>query len=418
MSGRPRPALLIAGMLLVAINLRAALASVGPLVEPIRAATGLSAAAFGLLTTLPLIAFGIVSTLAPFVTRRLGLGGALVLALALIFAGTAARPLAGVALLFLGTGALGVGIALGNVLLPALVKSDFASRSGTLTSLYSSVMGIGATVAAGVSVPLAQALGWRGALGVWAVPAAIALALWLPRARRRARRPARTAAEADVASTARNGATATESRGDATSGASAPSSVAALRSLGRSPLAWQVALFMGLQSLTFYVILTWLPDLLQSRGLDAAAAGWLLALSQATGIAGSAVVPLWAGRMRDQRRVIALLGVLEVVSLVGLLPSHVGALAVIWVGTIGFVMGGTFSLALLFLVVRAPDTHMATSLSGMAQSVGYLIAAAGPALIGMVHDLSGGWTVPLLCLLAVLAAKVVFGLGAARDRMV
>jgi MFS transporter, CP family, cyanate transporter len=414
MTARSRPLLLIAGMMLVAINLRPTLASVGPLVEPIRAATGLSAAAFGLLTTLPLIAFGVVSTLAPFVTRRLGLGGALALALALILAGTAARPLAGVALLFLGTGALGVGIALGNVLLPALVKRDFAGRSGALTSLYSSVMGIGAMVAAGVSVPLAQAIGWRASLGVWAVPAAIALALWLPRVRRRT--PAATGAGADVASTgAQNRAMAAAGSDVATD---APSSLAALRSLGRSPLAWQVALFMGFQSVTFYVLLTWLPDLLQSRGLGAAAAGGLLALAQATGIVGSAVVPLWASRTRDQRRIIVMLGGLEVISLLGLLPSHVGALAVIWVGVIGFVMGGTFGLALLFLVVRAPDTHMATNLSGMAQSVGYLIAAAGPALIGLVRDMTGGWTVPLLCLLAVLAAKVASGLGAARDRVV
>jgi MFS transporter, CP family, cyanate transporter len=197
-----------------------------------------------------------------------------------------------------------------------------------------------------------------------------------------------------------------------------PSGLATLRALGRSKLAWQVALFMGFQSLTFYVLLTWLPDLLQARGLDATAAGWLLALSQATGILGSAVIPVWAGRMRDQRRAIAVLGILEVVSLVGLLPAHVGALAVLWGGVIGFVMGGTFGLALLFLVVRAPDAHMATSLSGMAQSVGYLIAAVGPALIGLIHDISGGWTVPLLCLLAVLGVKVAAGLGAARNDMV
>lgn len=386
-SGR-RNALLAAGMLLVAVNLRAALASVGPLIEPIRAATGLSAAGFGLLTTLPLIAFGVVSVLAPAVTRRLGLGGALVTGLALITFGAAVRPLAGGALLFAGTAALGVGIALGNVLMPALVKRDFAHRSGTMTSLYSSAMGVGAAVAAGISVPVADAIGWRGALALWAVPAGVALVLWLPRAWPRKQDEA-----------AANG-------------------TPVMRGLIRSPLAWQIAAFMGFQSLTFYVMLAWLPDLLQARGMDAARAGWLLALSQATGIAGSAIIPFRAGRLRDQRRIVVVLAAIEAVSLLGLTLPGAGALAAVWVGAIGFVMGGTFALALLFLVLRAPDPHTATGLSGMAQSVGYLIAAAGPAFIGFVHDVSAGWTVPLLCLFGVLAVKVVAGLGAGRDRIV
>src|SRR5690606_16485208 len=221
--GRGRRRLLVAGMLLVAINLRAALASVGPLVDPVRDATGMSATAFGFLTTLPLIAFVVISSLAPALTRRARLAGALALALLLITVGTAVRPLAGTTLLFVGTGALGVGVALGNVLLPALVKRDFAARSGSMTSLYSSMMGIGATIAAATTVPLARAIGWRDALALWAVPATIALAFWLPRVR--ANRPARGQSE---------------------------SGHGAFRTLGRSPLAWQVALFMGFQSLTFY----------------------------------------------------------------------------------------------------------------------------------------------------------------------
>jgi CP family cyanate transporter-like MFS transporter len=386
---RRRLLLIIGGMLLVAINLRTALASVGPLVDPIMQTTGLSATAFGLLTTLPLIAFGVVSPLTPAITRRAGLGGALVLALLLIFLGTALRPLAGSALLFLGTAALGIGVALGNVLMPALVKSEFPASSGSMTSLYSSVMGIGATIAAGTTVPLSRMLGWRGALALWAVPAAVALLLWLPRVR--PPRPQRVQpAEAG----------------------------GGVRALGRSPLAWQVALFMGFQSLTFYVVLAWLPDMLQARGIDAAGAGWLLALSQATGIAGSAIVPFRAARRAGQKRIVLVLGVLEALSLLGLLLASAAWLHALAVGVLGFAMGGTFSLSLLFLVLRAPDTRMATSLSGMAQSIGYLVAAAGPALIGYVRDATGSWTGPILCLFAALAAKAVSGLGAARDRLV
>ncbi|MEP0546955.1 MAG: MFS transporter [Rhodothermales bacterium] len=381
--GTLRRGLLVMGIVLIAVNLRPALAGIGPLVADIRDATGLSNTALGLLTTLPLLAFGFVSALTPLVTRRRGIEGALAVALALIGVGTVVRAVPSVALLFGGMALLGVGIALGNVLLPALVKRDFPERSGPMTSLYSSAMGVGATVAAGVAVPLAAVLGWRGSLGAWAVLALVALAAWLPQLRRRT--PARTSRSVG----------------------------ASLRDLGRSPLAWQVALFMGLQSLTFYVVLAWLPDLLQSRGLGAAEAGWMLALSQATGVLGSAVVPLWAGRRADQRGIVWALALVEAVALAGLLAPGLD-LAALWVGLLGFVLGGTFGLSLLFLVVRAADAETATALSGMAQSVGYLLAAVGPTLFGALHDLSGGWSVPLLSLVVVLGAKVVVGLGAGR----
>ena len=384
---RPRRGLLVAGIVLVALNLRPALAGLGPLVADVRLATGLSNTALGLLTTLPLLAFGVVSAFTPVVTRRLGVEGALGLALGLIGGGVLVRAAPPVGLLFGGTVLLGVGIALGNVLLPALVKRDFADRSGPMTSLYSSAMGLGATLAAGVSVPLAAVVGWRGALGAWALLAGLALVVWLPQMHRRAI-PRRRGTVLD-----------------------------ALRDLGRSRLAWAVALFMGLQSLAFYVILAWLPDLLQSRGLSAAEAGWMLALSQAAGIVGSAVAPIWAGRMRDQRRIIWALAVLEAVALGGLLlPS--GALAALWVSLLGLVLGGSFGLSLLFLAIRADTPETAAELSGMAQSVGYLVAAIGPALFGGLHDLTGGWTVPLLSLVVVLAAKVAVGLPAARDEQV
>ncbi|WP_412068918.1 MFS transporter [Rubrivirga sp. IMCC43871] len=378
---------LVAGIVLVALNLRPALAGVGPLVADIRLATGLSNTALGLLTTLPLLAFGVVSAFTPVVTRRLGVGGALGLALVLIGVGTGVRWVPSVALLFGGTALLGVGIALGNVLLPAIVKRDFAERSGPMTALYSSAMGLGAAAAAGVSVPLAAALGWRGALGVWAVLAAVALAVWLPQVRRRV-------------PTARRGTI-----------------VDSLRDLGRSRLAWAVALFMGLQSLAYYVLLAWLPDLLQSQGFSAAEAGWMLALSQAAGIAGSAVVPIWAGRRPDQRHIVWALAVAEAVALAGLmLPG--GTLAALWVTLIGFVLGGSFGLSLLFLAIRADTPETAAELSGMAQSIGYLVAAVGPALFGGLHDLTGGWVVPILSLAVVLVAKVAAGLPAARDAQV
>lgn len=378
-----RQALLVAGILLIALNLRPALAGVGPLVGDIRHATGLSNTALGLLTTLPLLAFGVVSMLTPLVTRRLGIEGALTAALLLLAAGTGLRALPEVGFLFGGTVLLGVAIAFGNVLLPSLVKRDFPERSGVMTSAYSSAMGLGATLAAGASVPLAAALGWRGALGAWALPALVALVVWLPQL------------------------------GSHTRPRHARSFGQALRHLGGSRLAWSVALFMGLQSLTFYVILAWLPEILQSRGLGAGYAGWMLALSQGMGILGTLVVPVWAERSRNQRRIVWILGLLEGGSLLGLLYPGT-ALVPLWVSVIGFVLGGTFGLALLFIVLRTSDAETATELSGLAQSVGYLLAAVGPTLFGLLHDLMSGWTVPLLFLVAVLLAKVATGLGAGR----
>jgi len=374
--------LLLAGIALVALNLRPAIASVGPLVADIRADTGLSNAALGFITTLPLLSFGFLSIFAVGVGRRIGMDRAVGLAVVLIGVGTVLRGAMPIAALYAGTALLGVGVALGNVLLPALAKRHFANRTGLITSLYSTMMGLGATAAAGLSVPIAVHIGWRGALAVWVVPAVIALFVWMPQMR-----------------------TVPKAHDD--------TSRATFAALGRSLLAWQVALFMGLQSLTFFVLVAWLPDLLQSRGVSEAAAGGLLALSQAMGMAGSALVPVWAGASRDQRPIIWVLVLLEAAGLLGLALSG-DTLAWLWVSLVGFVLGGTFGLALTILVLRSRDAESTGRLSGMAQSVGYLLAATGPPVFGWLHDVTNGWRVPLGFLMVVLLGKLVSGLPAGR----
>lgn len=385
-SVRPVPPwLALAGIVAVAINLRPAVAGLGPVVPMIRADTGLSDPVLGLLTTVPLLAFGIVSLFTAAIGRRLGVEGAITLALILITMGSAMRFVPAVSTLYLGTAVLGIGVALGNVLLPVLAKRDYPTRSGPVTSLYSSVMGLGATVGAATSVPMALRWGWRGALGALAIPGAVALAVWIARARGVHRVPRARAGKGG------------------------------LRTLLRSLLAWRVALFMGLQSLTFYVVVAWLPDLLQTRGIGETEAGWLLALSQATSVLGTAIVPIHAGRMNDQRRIVWTLGCLEAVSLAGLLSGMGGVVVIaLSVGLLGFVLGGTFGLALTFLVLRSRDTESAGELSGMAQSIGYLVAALGPPVVGGLLALTGGWTVPIAFLLVVLAGKMVAGIPAAR----
>ena len=382
---QPSQILLIIGIVFIAINLRPALASVGPLIDDIRDATGLSNFMLGMLTTLPLIAFAVVSVFAPLFTKRFGIGGTLFGSLALLTAGILIRSVPTITTLYLGTLMLGLAIAFGNVLLPSLTKRNFSSHSGIVTGLYSSFMGLGAALSAGLSVPLAHQLnlGWRGSLGIWAGLAMLALLIWIPQLSR-------------LKKTANKN-----------------NFLAAMKRTGKSITAWQVALFMGFQSMTFYVVLAWLPAVLMSRGLTADAAGWQLSLSQITGILGTMLVPYFAGKSDDQRLLVVLLIVVEVVALLGLMLAS-PQLTWLWVSIIGFVLGGSFGLSLLFIVLRSADTESATELSGMVQSVGYLIAAIGPVLFGSLFDLTGDWFYPFVLLITAAGFKLLTGWGAGK----
>ncbi|HKK44122.1 MAG TPA: MFS transporter [Balneolaceae bacterium] len=384
-----RNVLLLAGIVLIALNLRPALAGVGPLVSTIRESTGLSNTMLGLLTTLPLLAFGVVSTLTPLFTRRIGIEGTLGLAMVLLTSGLLLRVIPGSAALFGGTILLGIAIAFGNVLLPSLVKRDYPNHTGVMTSVYSSTLGVGATIAAGISVPLAQDLGWgwRWSLGSWAALSFLALIVWLPQLK------SQTVPE--------------QNRGF----------IKSMKELGSSKIAWQVAIFMGLQSLAFYVVLAWLPEILQNRGLNSNNAGWMLSLSQATGVLGTIFIPTWAEKMKDQRKLVWLLMICEFISLIGLMLPN-GFLAGLWASMIGFALGGSFGLALLFIVLRSPDSETATELSGMAQSIGYFLAAIGPALFGALHDFTHAWFIPLLFLLSLVAVKLYVGLRAGKPKTI
>ncbi|GLR20025.1 MFS transporter [Portibacter lacus] len=374
---------------MIAFNLRPALASVGPLIEDIRSDTGLSNFMLGLLTTLPLIGFGIVSILAPLFTKRFGTGLTLFGALILLALGIVIRSISFLPFLYLGTLFFGIAIAFGNVLLPSLTKRNFSANSGFITSLYSSTMAIGASLAAGLSVPLAYNynFGWSTSLALWVIPVIVAIIIWIPQLWRLKK---------------------TSSNRNFLEG---------IKNMTSSRLAWKVALFMGFQSFTFYVILAWLPSILQGRGYNAEFSGWMLSLCQATGILGSLIIPNIAGKMNDQRVVVAMLIFMEIIGVLGLIFPILGPVY-IWISLIGFVLGGSFGLALLFIVVRSSDTESATELSGMAQSIGYLIAATGPILFGSLFDLSGNWNLSLYLLLALSIMKLYVGLGAGKSGVV
>lgn len=378
-------ALLIAGILMIATTLHVTFTGAAPLLETIRSDYGLSTAQTGLLTTLPLLAFALVSPLAAGIARRFGMERSLFAAMLLICAGIALRSLPSAALLFAGTAIIGCGIALGNVLLPGLIKRDFSQHVARLTGAYSLTMGAAAALGSALVVPLAlHGFGWRGALLMLMLFPLLAFLIWLPQWR--------TTRSANLSSSR-----ALHERG-----------------IWRSPLAWQVTLFLGLNSLIYYVIIGWLPTILISHGYSEAQAGSLHGLLQLATAAPGLAIPLILHRFNDQRWIAALVSLLCAVGAAGL--WFVPGQAIIWTLLFGFGSGATMILGLTFIGLRASSAHQAAALSGMAQSVGYLLAACGPPVMGKLHDASGSWYLPLSGVTVLAIIMAIFGLYAGRDR--
>ncbi|OHM98223.1 hypothetical protein A7T48_18575 [Salmonella enterica subsp. enterica serovar Bareilly] len=378
-------ALLIAGILMIATTLRVTFTGAAPLLETIRSDYGLSTAQPGLLTTLPLLAFALVSPLAAGIARRFGMERSLFAAMLLICAGIALRSLPSAALLFAGTAIIGCGIALGNVLLPGLIKRDFSQHVARLTGAYSLTMGAAAALGSALVGPLAlHGFGWRGALLMLMLFPLLGFLIWLPQWR--------TTRSANLSSSR-----ALHERG-----------------IWRSPLAWQVTLFLGLNSLIYYVIIGWLPTILISHGYSEAQAGSLHGLLQLATAAPGLAIPLILHRFNDQRWIAALVSLLCAVGAAGL--WFVPGQAIIWTLLFGFGSGATMILGLTFIGLRASSAHQAAALSGMAQSVGYLLAACGPPVMGKLHDASGSWYLPLSGVTVLAIIMAIFGLYAGRDR--
>ncbi|MFC6937037.1 MFS transporter [Actinomadura yumaensis] len=376
-------ALAVWGVLLIAANLRAGLTVVGPLLDTVQAELGLSPVSAGLLNSLPLLAFAVVSPLVPAVGARLGPERALAWAMVTLAAGTVLRSVPSPAALFAGTVLMGAGIAVGNVLLPSLIKRDFPHSIGMMTGAYAAVMGGAAAVTSGVAVPLGHAVGgWQGAWGSWAVAAVAALAVWRPQV------PGRPA------------------------GPPAGARAARPRLPWRSGRAWAVTGFMGLQSFAFYTVVGWLPSLLHDHGVGGTAAGWLLFLFQAVAVAVGLVVPAFLRRTRDQRLPAAVSSLVCLGGYAGLLLAP--QWAPVWSVVLGLGGGTCLVLALSFLSLRAADHASAGGLSAMAQSGGYLVAAAGPPVFGALHSATGGWGASLTLLCGAGAVQVLLALAAGR----
>ncbi|HEV8686301.1 MAG TPA: MFS transporter [Gaiellaceae bacterium] len=371
-------------MVLAGFNLRIAVVIVPPVIDEIQRDLDLSSAAAGLLTAVPVLCFGLLAPAVPALTRRFGAERLLVAAFVPITLGVLLRGAAFVPALFLGTVVAGAGIAIGNVVVPVVVRARFGSGTGPIMGVYVAAMGVGAAVAAGLMVPITRAFDgrWSAALAIWAVPALVAAGLLA-----RDERPA----------AARGG-------------------IGDVRTLLRDPLAWQVTLFMGLQSLVFYTGLAWLPSILRDEGYNPEAAGLALTVYALAGIPASLIIPVLAARMRDQRGLAVLATALDAVAIAGLIVAP-GA-AFVWVVVYALGQGSAFGLALTLIVLRSPDERRTSELSALAQSVGYTIAAAGPFAFGAVHDATDGWRVPLAVLLVCIAPMLAAGIGAGRARTV
>ncbi|MBX3519728.1 MAG: MFS transporter [Xanthobacteraceae bacterium] len=375
--------LLVAVIFLISLNLRPAITGVGPLLEFIRTDTGLSAVLAGVLTSIPLAAFAFMSPWAAAIGGKLGMERAIFVALIVLAAGTLLRSVPSLFMLYAGSILLAAAIAVGNVLVPALIKRDFPDKVGLMTSVYATTLASFASLSSGVAVPFAQILpgGWRGSLAVWFVPAVITALILLPELRKATKPLASPGAKAE-------------------------------QSVWRSKLGWNVTLFMGLQSMSFYTVLSWLSSILQDQGYAPVAAGWITALFPALGIPVGLVFPAIVARFRDQRALSVFWSTAMLAGYIGMIlwPQFI----VVWVIISGIALGFCFPLALAFFAMRAADARQAAALSGMAQSVGYGIAAAGPVLFGALHDWAHGWIAALWMLVICAGAQAFVGWHAGR----
>lgn len=381
-------ALLAIAVVAAALNLRPAVTSVAPLLGEMRDALGTSATWAGVLTSLPPLCFAAAGLAAPRLCARIGLGRTITLSLLILTVGLAVRSADGPYLMLGATLVACAGIALANVLIPVVIKGSFPTRIGLMTGVYTAALQGGGALGSAVAPGTEQLLGgWREALAVWAVLGVVALLVWIPASRRH-----RAGWNSEM--------TRTTGR----------------RSLLRNRLAWTVTLFFGSQSFLAYIVMGWLPQVFIDNGISKIQAGTLVGLISLVGVPVALIVTPLAARSSSQSGWVIGLGVVGAVGAVGMLIDPAAA-PWVWSVFIGVGMSA-FSLALAVIALRARDAEDTAQLSGMAQGFGYLIASTGPFLFGLLHDLSGAWTVPFILFLVVYAMQIVAGAAAGRHRYV
>lgn len=389
----PGRLLLAVTVLVVASNLRPAITVVGPLLETIGADTGMSPTRLGLLGAIPVIAFGLVSPLANILAARFGAERTIFLALLVLTGGTLLRSapenllLSTQASLFLGTMLLAAAMGVGNVLLPAVVRRDFPDRVPLMTGVYTATLVAAAAAFSAAAVPLGSALGWQGGLATPALMALLGAGVWQLRRSRRA------------PSSASTRQTAPESGGKT--------------SVLRQALAWQVTLFFGLQSSLYFVLLTWFPAIQTWHGTAEAPAGYWLGVFQAVGVAGSLTVGQLMQRAWNQQLIAAAVPGLMISGLLGMIALP--ALMPVWAVVTGLASGSLLMLGLSFISLRSGSPAQVSSLSGMVQGFGYLLAAGGPVLAGMLYEAADSWTPVLWSMVGLASLLLGCGLYAGRN---
>jgi CP family cyanate transporter-like MFS transporter len=379
--------LIFIGIIFIAANLRAPITSVGPVITEIKNDFKLTHVLVALITAIPLISFAMLSNFIPSFARNIGLEKLLLYSLLALFVGCLIRSSGNILLLFAGAALIGAAITIGNVLMPAFIKKEFPKNVGLVTGFYLVSMNFTSALAAGFSIKIGQitGYGWQGSIGIWSVLALLTLCIWLP-----------------------------QIKGKSVSN----SNVKLLKvSLWKSRLAWQIAIFMGLQSVLFYCLAAWLPTVLQSWGMSNEKSGWMLSYIQMAQLPIMLVGPILAGKMKDQTILVWITFVLLILGLGGIIFGKTNYI-VLSVILLGISLGLAFTLATMFFVLRTRQPSEAATLSGMSQSIGYIIAACGPPLFGALYSITTNWYYPLGLL--VLAAIILFiaGLSSAKNKFV
>jgi len=374
--------MLFSAIVLVSFCLRPSITGVGPLIPAIREDLNLSNTLAGFLTTLPLLAFATFSLFSSAIGIRLGYVRAILVGLIILLVGLVIRVQSGLFLLFLGTALTGIGIVICNVLLIPLIKSRLPHQIGLMTSSYTTGLSLFAAVGTGISIPLALEFGWRGSLLFWALPVMLTVLVWIPQVKKQKLLPK----EAD------------EPKGT---------------NVWKSRLAWQVSMFMGLQSFMFFTLIAWLPDMLIYRGLSAGRAGLVISLMQVVGLIGTFMAPLVAVRFREQIKISVALGLAYTL---GYLTFLSGSMALIYIGLtlVGFSLGASISMAYTLIGLRTTGQDTA-ALSGMSQSLGYYLASIGPLLVGMIFDVAVDWNLFILIMICCALVFTFLGTKVGRD---
>lgn len=377
--------LFILGIAIIATTLRTPLTVVGPIIDLLRDALHIPNVLAGFLTTIPLLAFAIVSPLAPRIANRFGIERTLFVSIALLITGILIRSFGTTLWLIVGTILIGIAIAFGNVLIPGFFKLKFPYQIGLLTGIYAVSMNISSGLGAGISYPIAStSFGWQGALGFSLLFTVLALILWLPQLKTNTQQT--TTNTTHVA-------------------------------LWRSSLVWAVTGVMGLQSFLFYTTSTWVPEILVQQGIAAEQTGWMISIMQLSQIPATFLTPIIATKLKNQQPIVISFTMCYMIGFVGLYMEAT-SFVIIWMMSLGLAGGASFSLAMMLFNLKTTTVREAARLSGFAQSIGYFGAAFGPSAFGLLYDFTNSWDIPHMIFIAITILLFISGMYAGQNKKI